>query len=118
MRRILSILLFTAVSISLVHGAALGLAMYRPYFLARDVEPDIYVTADVFFLKPWGTNAASSSYIEISTLSGAKYTGRLVKISGYEIALSRGYSVKRTGQREESQIVVPKSDVLIAKIYW
>ena len=97
---------------------ALAAGVYRPYFLAADVEPEVYVWKEVFFLKPWGSNAASTSYIEVCTWSGAKYCGRLVKISDYEIALSRGYGTKRTGQKVEDQVVVPKKNVVMAKIYW
>jgi hypothetical protein len=118
MRNILIAVALTFVAISLIDGTAVGVEVYRPYFLASDVEPDVYVRSEVFFLRPWGSNTPSSSYIDVCTVFGAKYCGRLVKISDYEIALSRGYVVKRTGQRVEKQVVVPKSDVMIARIYW
>jgi hypothetical protein len=41
-----------------------------------------------------------------------------VKISDYEIGLSRGYGTKRSGQRMEDQVVIPKKNVVMAKIYW
>jgi len=118
MRSVLVAVALTILTICAIDGAALGVEIYRPYFLASDIEPHVYVANDVFFLRPWGSNAASSSYIDVCTMSGAKYCGRLVKISDYEIALSLGYSIKRTGQRVEKQVVVPKSGVMIAKIYW
>jgi hypothetical protein len=97
---------------------ALAAGIYRMHFLAADVEPDVYVSSEVFFLKPWGSNAPSLAYVELSTWSGAKYCGRLVKISEYEIALSKGYETRRNGQKVEDQIVVPKKNVILAKIYW
>jgi hypothetical protein len=118
MRNVLIAVTLTILAISLIYGPVLGLETYRPYFLASDVEPDVYVTNDVFFLSPWGSNAASSSYIDVCTMGGAKYCGRLVKISNYDIALSPGYVVKKTGQRVEKQVVIAKSDVMIARIYW
>ncbi len=115
--RILMIGTLTAV-LACVALPCVAVGVYRPYYLASDVEPEIYVWNDVFFLKPWGSNAASTSYIEVCTWSGAKYCGRLVKISDYEIALSQGYGTKRTGQKVENQVVVPKKNVVMAKIYW
>jgi len=96
----------------------LAAGVYRQHYLAGNVEPEVYIWKEVFFLKPWGSNAPSMSYIEVSTWSGAKYCGRLVKISEYEIALSKGYGTKRSGQKVEDQVVVPKKDVIMAKIYW
>jgi hypothetical protein len=118
MRNALIAVTLTILAISLICGPVLGFETYRPYFLASDVVPDVYVTNDVFFLRPWGSNAASSSYIDICTKDGATYCGRLVKISDYDMALSQGYVVKKTGQRVERQVVIAKSDVMIARIYW
>jgi len=97
---------------------ALAAGMYRQYFLAGDVEPHVYVWSEVFLLKAWGSNSPSMAYVEVCTWNGAKYCGRLVKISDYEIALSRGYETRRSGQKVEDQIVVPKKNVMLAKIYW
>ena len=97
---------------------ALAAGVYRQYFLATDMEPQVYVWNEVFFLRPWGSNAPSMTYIEICTESGARYCGRLVKISEYEIAVSKGYGTRRTGQKVEDQVVVPKKNVVMAKIYW
>jgi len=118
MRNLLIAVTLAILAISLIYGPALGLDTYRPYFLASDVVPDVYVRNDVFFLSPWGSNTASSSYVEVCTIFGTKYTGRLVKISDYEMTLSQGYVVKKTGQRVEKQVVIPKSHVMIARIYW
>jgi hypothetical protein len=96
----------------------LAAGVYRPYFLAGDVEPDVYVWKEVFLLKPWGSNAPSTAYVDLCTWNGTKYFGRLVKISDYEIALSRGYETRRSGQKVEDQVVVPKKNVVMAKIYW
>ncbi len=49
---------------------ALAAGVYRHHFLAGNVEPDVYVWNEVYFLKPWGSNAASMSYIEVSTWGG------------------------------------------------
>jgi len=92
--------------------------VYREYFLAGDVEPQVFIGREVYFLKSWGSNTASTSYVEILTETGGKYEGRLVKISDYEIALSKGYSLKRGGERVERQIVIAKRDVMLARIYW
>jgi hypothetical protein len=118
MRNVLIAVTLTILAVLLIDGTALCAEIYRQYFLASDVAPDVYVRNDVFFLRPWGTNTASSSYIDVSTIFGAKYCGRLVKISDYEIALSQGYVKKNSGQRVEKQVVIPKRDVMIAKIYW
>ncbi|MBN1504306.1 MAG: hypothetical protein JW952_04510 [Candidatus Eisenbacteria bacterium] len=96
----------------------LAAGVYRPYFLACDVEPSVYIWKEVFFLKPWGSNSPSTSYVEVSTWKGTKYCGRLVKISEYEIALSEGYGTRRSGQKAQDQVVVPKKDIIMAKIYW
>lgn len=93
-------------------------AVYREYYLATDIEPQVFVWSQVFFLKPWGGNSPSMSYIEVCTEGGAKYSGRLVKISEYEIAISRGYTTARTGHGSENQVVIPKKNVVMAKIYW
>jgi len=115
--RVLMISLMVSM-VACVAVPALAAGVYRQHFLAADVEPDVYVWNEVFFLRPWGSNAPSTSYIEVSTWNGAKYCGKLVKISDYEIALSRGYETRRSGQKVEDQIVVPKKNVIMAKIYW
>ena len=118
MRNVFMAVALTVLATLLIDGSALGVETYRQYFLRSDVEPSVYVANEVFFLKPWGSNAPSTSYVALCTFFGEKYSGRLVKISDYEIALSLGYVVKRTGQRVEKQLVIPKRDVMIAKIYW
>ncbi|MFH0778038.1 MAG: hypothetical protein V2A71_05330 [Candidatus Eisenbacteria bacterium] len=92
--------------------------IYRPYFLASDVEPCVFVGQEVFFLRAWGGNAPSTSFVQLYTVDGARYCGRLVKISDYEIAVSLGYVIKKTGQRVEKQSVVPKKNIVIARIFW
>ena len=118
MRKCFAILALAILAGLVANGDALGVDKYREYFLAKDVEPHVYVARDVFFLNPWGGTTPSSSYVEVCTESGAKYAGRLVRITDHEIALSRGYAIKKTGQRVEKQVVIPKRDVIIAKIYW
>ncbi len=102
----------------LVAAPVLGASIFRPYFLARDIEPQVYIAGDVYFLEPWGSNTPSTSYVDICTFRGAKHVGRLVKISDYEMALSTGYSVKKSGERVENQVVVAKKDIMMVRIYW
>jgi len=101
-----------------MYAMALAADASQPYFLASDVEPHVYVAKEVFFLRPWGTNAASSSYIDVCTMNGKKYYGRLIKISDYDISISLGREVRRSGLRVEKQVVIPKKNVIIARIYW
>ncbi len=118
MRKILAVLALTILTALTFSGDALGLGMYREYFLAADVEPHVYVAREMYFLSPWGGTTPSTSYIEVCTEAGMKYQGRLVRISDHEIALSLGYTVKKTGERVEKQVVIPKKDIVVAWIYW
>ena len=118
MRNVLAVLALTILAVTVTGGQALGVDMYREYFLSSDVEPHVYVTGNVFFLSPWGSTTPSSSYIEVCTEVGQKYSGKLVRISDHEIVLSQGYLIKKSGQRIEKQVVISKKDIIIAWIYW
>jgi len=118
MRNGLTAAFLTIVAISAMCGTALALESFQPYFLASDVEPDVYVGKEVFFLRPWGTNAASLSYVDICTIFGKKYSGRLIKISDLDMTISLGREVRRSGTRIERQVVIPKKQMIIARIYW
>ncbi|KPJ59855.1 MAG: hypothetical protein AMJ46_09505 [Latescibacteria bacterium DG_63] len=120
MKNVLAILTLVILAAFVINGVASGAVtgIHREYFLSSDVEPHVYVSRDMFFLSSWGGTTPSSSYIEVCTEAGAKYQGRLVRISDHEIALSLGYGVKKTGQRVEKQVVIPKKEVVIAWIYW
>ncbi|UCF78260.1 MAG: hypothetical protein JSW03_09160 [Candidatus Eiseniibacteriota bacterium] len=118
MRKLLAVLSLSIVAALSLSTVALAVDKYRDYFLASDVEPHVYVAREVFFLRPWGGTTPSTSYVVVCTEAGMKYEGRLVRISDYEIALSSAYAIKKTGQRVEKQVIIPKKNVVIAWIYW
>jgi hypothetical protein len=119
MRNFLAVLALTILAIPVLSTSASAVDVMRyEYFLAADLDPQVYVGREVFFLAPWGGTTPSASYIEVCTAEGMKYQGRLIRISDREMALSLGYGVKKTGQRVEKQVVIHKKDVVVAWIYW
>jgi hypothetical protein len=101
-------------------SAACAPSLNRYY--PRETSPRmIYVGDEVNGLRTRADlTAANPVYSEIRTVEGGKTTGLLVRITESDLVLNEGYYysvVNDSLQRQESQRVIPKDDVLILKIW-
>lgn len=111
-------------NLMVVFGCSKNIHKYK-YFSEHvpkdDIPRMVYVEDQVNTLRTRGTLGNENKiYVEIRKKNGESESGKLIRIDEEELTLSRGFyytSVNDSSFRTGDKLVIPKSEILILKVY-
>lgn len=87
----------------------------------KAIEPTkVYIEDQVFTLNSRGELSPDKYYVEVTTKDGTTMRGKLMEISDKDIHIATGFTHKTVAEkikRQEIEVAVAKSDVLILTVW-
>ncbi len=117
------------VALFILAGAGLALSCsrpvyryeYTPYYPVYDIPRKVYVEDHVNPLYTDGAIPESSmTFVEVRTREGRRERGKLLQITMENLIMSDGYRYADPDDATsiiENEIIIPKSDILILKVW-